>query len=163
QRRHGPAAGGGNGSGRGERCAPISAEAELIFWQSEKRAVINSARGMRPWRLSKIAGMCAGETIIPIGSIGGAGGGLRAGVHALRSARTLSISPLLTMLTLGLLAGLIGGCESTGRLENGFFNPGDAGRFKKEPLIMPIVTTLDPSVEEPSDEFTQASDPRPED
>ena len=59
--------------------------------------------------------------------------------------------------------GLVAGCDTTGRLDKGFFNPGEVGRFKKDPLVVPIVNTLDKSIEEPNDEFTQATDIRADD
>jgi len=57
-----------------------------------------------------------------------------------------------------------GGCTETfGHIENDWFNPGSVGRFKKQPLLMPIVNSLDTGVEEPNDQFASASDPKPED
>jgi len=55
------------------------------------------------------------------------------------------------------------GCDTTGDFRKGFFNPGEVGRFRKEPLMMPIVNSLDTGVEEPNDQFSQASDVRAED
>src|SRR5688572_24887109 len=42
--------------------------------------------------------------------------------------------------------------------EHGWLNPADAGRFKREPLLKPILSTLDTGYEEPNDQFTQATD-----
>src|SRR5439155_10354910 len=58
---------------------------------------------------------------------------------------------------------VVGGCNTTGDLRNGWLNPGEVGRFKKEPLLLPIVSTLDTGIEEPNDQFTQAQDVQPED
>ncbi len=69
---------------------------------------------------------------------------------------TLSKLTLLACVTTGLVAG---GCG----YEHGWLNPADAGRFKKEPLLRPIITTLDTGFEEPNDEFAQASDVTPDD
>src|SRR5437870_275955 len=62
------------------------------------------------------------------------------------------------MAILTLLAGLTGGCNT-----NGFLDPTALGRFKHEPLVVKILNTLDTGVEEPNDEFANASDPRPDD
>jgi protein involved in polysaccharide export with SLBB domain len=51
-----------------------------------------------------------------------------------------------------------GGCET-----KSWLNPGEVGRFKKEPLLRPIVSTLDTGIEEPNDQFAQATDVQPED
>jgi polysaccharide export outer membrane protein len=65
---------------------------------------------------------------------------------------------------LAVVSALAGaGCDSVGHIENGWLNPGDVGRFKKQPLLMPIVNSLDTGIEEPNDQFAQASDPKPED
>jgi polysaccharide biosynthesis/export protein len=62
---------------------------------------------------------------------------------------------LLACLGVGLTAG---GCG----YEHGWLNPGDVGRHKKEPLLKPILSTLDTGYEEPNDQFTQAVDVDPE-
>ncbi|MEO6434401.1 MAG: polysaccharide biosynthesis/export family protein [Tepidisphaeraceae bacterium] len=63
-----------------------------------------------------------------------------------------------------LAAALVaGGCESTGSLDKGWFNPGEVGRFGKEPLMLPIVSTLSTDYEEPNDQFSQAIDVAAED
>src|SRR4051812_33463501 len=83
---------------------------------------------------------------------------------ALRSARNFKVSAKLASVAACVIAGLMaGGCEHSGDLRKGWFNPGEVGRFKKEPLLLPIVSTLDTGIEEPNDEFAQATDVRPED
>jgi len=57
---------------------------------------------------------------------------------------------------------LAGGCVHH-PLENGFLDPSEVGRFKAQPLLVPIVSTLETGIEEPSEEFTNAQDVRPED
>jgi polysaccharide export outer membrane protein len=64
-------------------------------------------------------------------------------------------------MTATALAGA--GCDSFGHLGNGFFNPAEMGRFKREPLLLPIVSTLDTGIEEPNDQFAKAEDVKPED
>jgi polysaccharide export outer membrane protein len=63
---------------------------------------------------------------------------------------------LLPALALVLLFGT--GCELTGDLTKGFFDPAEVGRYKKDPLLMPILNSLDTGIEEPNEEFTQAVD-----
>lgn len=65
---------------------------------------------------------------------------------------------LVTGLGLTLSMGLLAGCES-----NSFFDPSEVGAYPKEPLVVPIIDTLDPAVEQPDEIFAQATDPRPED
>jgi protein involved in polysaccharide export with SLBB domain len=84
----------------------------------------------------------------------------------LRFARITRISPKLALTAcVAVLSALsAGGCTETfGHIENDWFNPGSVGRFKKQPLLMPIVNSLDTGVEEPNDQFASASDPKPED
>ena len=69
----------------------------------------------------------------------------------------LSKFTLLACVTAGLVAG---GCNG---YEHGFLAPADAGRFKNEPLLKPIITTLDTGFEEPNDLFAQATDVQPDD
>ena len=66
----------------------------------------------------------------------------------------------LKMALAGCIAAAIvaGGCET-----KSFLNPAEVGRFKKEPLLRPIVSTLDTGIEEPNDQFAQATDVQPED
>jgi polysaccharide export outer membrane protein len=68
---------------------------------------------------------------------------------------------LVSAAAIGLVA--VGGCESIGNLNKGWFNPGEVGRFNSEPLMLPIVATLETGIEEPNDQFTQASDVKAED
>src|SRR4029450_6574641 len=77
--------------------------------------------------------------------------------RALRFARILRISPKFALTAcLGAMLLAAAGCGATGNLANGCLNPGELGRFKKEPLMMPIVSSLDTGVEEPNDQFAQA-------
>jgi protein involved in polysaccharide export with SLBB domain len=65
------------------------------------------------------------------------------------------------MVALGVCAAMVfiaGGCET-----KGFFNPGEVGRFKKEPLLLPILSSLETGTEEPNDQFAGADDVKPED
>ena len=50
---------------------------------------------------------------------------------------------------------IAGGCET-----KSWFNPGEVGRYKHEPLLLPIVNSLsgETGIEEPNDQFAQASD-----
>jgi protein involved in polysaccharide export with SLBB domain len=59
---------------------------------------------------------------------------------------------------LAAVAGLGSGC-----LDKGFLDQTEMGRFPKKPLIVPIVSTLDPTVEEPDMMFTNASGPTADD
>jgi protein involved in polysaccharide export with SLBB domain len=61
-------------------------------------------------------------------------------------------------LVLGACAAALVGCEF-----KSFLNPGEVGRYRHEPLLLPIVNTLETGVEEPNDEFKEATDVRPED
>src|SRR5437868_5371253 len=69
--------------------------------------------------------------------------------------RQFSVTPVLACLMVALSAG----CG----LDKGFLNPGEVGRFKKEPLVLPVVSTLDTGIEEPNDLFVSATDIRDED
>jgi protein involved in polysaccharide export with SLBB domain len=51
-----------------------------------------------------------------------------------------------------------GGCDT-----KGFIDPTEMGRFKKDPLVMPIVSQVDPAVEESNTYWAQASEPTAED
>lgn len=82
-------------------------------------------------------------------------------VSARRSMK--NISPKLALAACLAAALAAGGCDTFGHLENGWFNPAEVGRFKKEPLLLPVVQTLDTGIEEPNDQFTQAQDVKPED
>ncbi|HEY8747288.1 MAG TPA: polysaccharide biosynthesis/export family protein [Tepidisphaeraceae bacterium] len=50
------------------------------------------------------------------------------------------------------------GCDT-----KGFIDPSEMGRFNKDPLIMPIVSTVDPSVEEVDNQWSIATEPTAED
>jgi protein involved in polysaccharide export with SLBB domain len=41
----------------------------------------------------------------------------------------------------------------------GFLDPSEMGRFKKDPLVMPIVNTVDPALEEVDNNWARATDP----
>ncbi len=75
----------------------------------------------------------------------------------------MNVSPKLALAACLAAALAAGGCDTFGHLENGWFNPAEVGRFKKEPLLLPVVQTLDTGIEEPNDQFTQAQDVKPED
>lgn len=58
------------------------------------------------------------------------------------------------------------GCGTTGLTDpsKGFIDPTEMGNFRGgDPLVLPIMNTLQGAVEEPQDEFLNAQDPRPED
>jgi protein involved in polysaccharide export with SLBB domain len=52
----------------------------------------------------------------------------------------------------------LSGCDS-----KSLFDPSEMGRYKNQPLAMPILTTLDPAVEGGNDPYANAADPKPED
>jgi polysaccharide export outer membrane protein len=54
--------------------------------------------------------------------------------------------------------GLAAGCEV-----KSFINPGEVGRWDKDPLPVPILDTLDVGIEETDSQFLDAKDPAPED
>src|SRR5688572_16554640 len=58
------------------------------------------------------------------------------------------------------VAMVAGGCET-----KSWLNPGEVGRFNHEPLLLPIVNSLsgETGIEEPNDQFAQASDVTAED
>src|SRR5688572_30535299 len=78
--------------------------------------------------------------------------------HALRLAHSSRLShwTLFVCVATALVAG---GCG----YEHGFLNPADVGRYKKEPLLKPILSTLDTGYEEPNEQYTQSVDVEPED
>ena len=53
---------------------------------------------------------------------------------------------------------LSGGCDT-----KGFLDPTEMGRFKKDPLVMPIVSQVDPAAEEAETQWVNASAPTPDD
>jgi polysaccharide biosynthesis/export protein len=56
-------------------------------------------------------------------------------------------------LALSALA-LAGGCET-----KGFIDPTEMGRYKKDPLVLPIVSQLDPAAEEGESQWARAAEP----
>jgi protein involved in polysaccharide export with SLBB domain len=67
----------------------------------------------------------------------------------------------LTLLGPGIVLAalaLSGGCDT-----KGFLDPTEMGRFKKDPLVMPIVSQVDPAVEEPDNQWANASEPTADD
>lgn len=70
------------------------------------------------------------------------------------------VSPKVALAACVAVAVIGGGCET-----KGFLNPGEVGRYKHEPLLKPIVNSISgvTGIEEPSDQFTQASDVDPAD
>jgi len=50
------------------------------------------------------------------------------------------------------------GCDT-----RGFLDPTEMGRFHKDPLVMPIVSTVDPAVEEVDNQWSLATEPTAED
>ncbi|HXE51491.1 MAG TPA: polysaccharide biosynthesis/export family protein [Tepidisphaeraceae bacterium] len=53
---------------------------------------------------------------------------------------------------------LTGGCET-----KGFLDPTEMGRYKKDPLVMPIVSQVDPAVEEVDNQWATAQPPTADD
>lgn len=53
---------------------------------------------------------------------------------------------------------LAGGCET-----KSFIDPTELGRYKTDPLVLPIVNEVDPALETPDQQWTQASEPTAED
>ena len=76
----------------------------------------------------------------------------------MRPAHSHQVTLKLALVGCMAAALVAGGCET-----KGFFNPSEVGRFKHEPLLRPIVTTLDTGIEEPDDQFASAADVQPED
>src|SRR5437763_4310319 len=66
-------------------------------------------------------------------------------------------------LLCAVLAALAVGCTAHHPFENGFLDPTEVGRFKKDPLLRPILSSLETGIEEPNEEFASATDVRPED
>lgn len=63
------------------------------------------------------------------------------------------------------LVGLAGcsGIGSTTDLNKGFLDPTAVGRYQKQPLVVPILSTMDRSIDVDDDRFRTASEVRPED
>ncbi len=57
--------------------------------------------------------------------------------------------------------GLLSGCETPSLIDPGELQPGQ--NYRQKPLLKPILDNLDSGIEEPSDEFVSAGDPKPED
>src|SRR5829696_4459938 len=79
---------------------------------------------------------------------------------ALRLPSLSLVSPKVALAACVAVALAAGGCET-----KSFLNPGEVGRYKHEPLLLPIVNSLsgETGVEEPNDQFNQAGDPSAED
>ena len=60
-------------------------------------------------------------------------------------------------ITLSALA-IAAGCDT-----KGFLDPTEMGRFQKDPLVMPVVSQVDPAVEEPDAQWVNATDPTADD
>jgi len=74
--------------------------------------------------------------------------------------RISSVRPLAALgqgLALSALA-LSAGCDT-----KGFLDPTEMGRFQKDSLVMPVVSQVDPAVEEPDNQWANAVDPTAED
>ncbi|HYO10094.1 MAG TPA: polysaccharide biosynthesis/export family protein [Tepidisphaeraceae bacterium] len=72
------------------------------------------------------------------------------------------VSPKLALVACLAATFAAGGCET-----KSFLNPSEVGRFEKrrpnDPLLLPIVSTLETGVEEPNDQFANATDVQPDD
>lgn len=60
-------------------------------------------------------------------------------------------------VTLGMLL-LVGGCET-----KGFIDPTEMGRYNPDPLVVPIVSQIDPAIEEADNQWARATEPTAED
>ncbi len=76
----------------------------------------------------------------------------------MRPARFLSFSPFCAILASVSLLLAVGGCDT-----KGFVDPTEMGRYKHEPMILPILSQIDPSIEAGSEDFANATDPTPAD
>ena len=65
------------------------------------------------------------------------------------------VSPKVALAACVAVAMVAGGCET-----KSWLNPGEVGRYKHEPLLLPIVNSLsgETGIEEPNDQFAQAAD-----
>jgi protein involved in polysaccharide export with SLBB domain len=75
--------------------------------------------------------------------------------------RTRTSRRTLAAITNGLALSAIvfaGGCET-----KSFIDPTELGRYKKDPLVLPIVNQLDPVAEGPEAQWTHATDPTADD
>lgn len=80
----------------------------------------------------------------------------------MRPSRLLSLMSIFrttaaSAASLCFLAALAG-CDT-----KSFYDPTEMGRYKPQPLAIPILTTLDPAVEGGNDPYANATDPKPED
>jgi len=73
------------------------------------------------------------------------------------SIASLSRATLASGLSLALLAAA-GGCDT-----RGFYDPTEMGHYGTEPLAIPILHSVDPAVEDGTEDFASATDPTPED
>jgi polysaccharide export outer membrane protein len=85
------------------------------------------------------------------------------GTLAARSRRPrVAVRSIATAAALAVAAVMTGGCEV-----KSFIDPGEVGRYEKGPALQkPILTSLssfDRSIDDPNDEFVNATDVRPED
>lgn len=73
----------------------------------------------------------------------------------------------LSMCVLAALsAGGVVGCSGVGAttdLNKGFLDPTAVGRYQKQPLVVPILSSLDRSIDTDDENFRQATNVRPED
>lgn len=67
----------------------------------------------------------------------------------------------LSVLTVASV--LTGGLLQTGCEVKSFIDPSEVGRYNTQPLLLPILRKLDTGIEEPEDEWANATDPLPED
>jgi polysaccharide export outer membrane protein len=81
----------------------------------------------------------------------------------LRSRRISRITRTVQILALAAAGALLTGCTAHGPFDNGFIDPSEVGRFKKQPLLMPILSSLETGIEEPNEQFSTATDVRPDD
>jgi len=86
------------------------------------------------------------------------------------SSRFFGIGGKVVLCLLGaIIASSLIGCSnppSTGALTDfrkGFLDPTAVGRFQKQPLVVPILSSLDRSVDVADEQFRNANDVRPED
>ncbi len=78
----------------------------------------------------------------------------------MRLPRFSRVSPKIALAATVAVAMVAGGCET-----KSWLNPGEVGRFQHEPLLLPIVNSLsgETGIEEPNEQFAQASDVTAED
>lgn len=74
-----------------------------------------------------------------------------------RTSRRRILAAVTNGLALSALA-LAGGCET-----KSFIDPTELGRYKKDPLVLPIVNELDPALEGGDVQWTRATDPTADD